>query len=414
MFWAMLEQSSSDGQSVEVPSKDPNEVMPWDEPEWRTGWRAFFDEERRIDGGRGGFGIVLQVVERATGQRFALKHLQSNDAESRARFKREIEQQKRLKHPHVIAVCRHGDDFDWYTMPIANGSLAEFAPELSDDEIADVIDHAARALDAAHKLGIVHRDIKPANILLERALPGDPRAWMVSDFGLARASRGDSGNLKTTAAAGTPGYIAPELFINPHENATPVSDVFSLGRTLAFLTTGHHPKGLEPSPSHGVWSKLVEQMTELQVDRRMQTMEDVIKGVFDVKRALCAERKARWGKPQVVIGSMTVGWREDRVIWTIVNQARGEHLELRIVDIDADMTQGEVRLTLSRLETLAFVTRHFFEPDEFNSGGVVYRLTDEAVQYAARNIDRLTAAYRGDGNDRPAEFEHVVRGRDRT
>jgi serine/threonine protein kinase len=411
----MLEQSSSGGQSVEVPSKDPNEVLPWEQPDWRTGWREFYDQEHRIDGGRGGFGIVSQVVERETDRRFALKYLQSSDAESRARFKREIEQQLRLAdNPNVIRVCRHGDDFDWYTMPLAAGCLSDFAAELSDDEIADVIEQIARALYRAHEFGIVHRDIKPGNILQEATATWEPIRWLVCDFGMARAPRGESGNLKTTAAMGTPGYIAPELFISPHENATPAADVFSLGRTLAFLTTGHHPKGLEPSPAPGIWSKLVEQMTELQTDKRTQSMADVIEHVYEVRRALRAQRKARWGKPQVGVGSITLGWREDRVIWTIVNEAPGEQLELRPVNIDADLTAGEVRLTLCRLETLGYVTRHSLAGDEFNGSSVVYRLTDEAVQYAAANLDRLTAVYRGDGSDRPAEFEHVVRGRGRS
>lgn len=46
-----------------------------------------------------------------------------------------------------------------------------------------IIEQVAKALDAAHKVGLVHRDVKPSNILLE----DDDFAYLI-DFGIARAT----------------------------------------------------------------------------------------------------------------------------------------------------------------------------------------------------------------------------------
>jgi serine/threonine-protein kinase len=75
------------------------------------------------------------------------------------------------------------------------------------EEAIRITAEAGRALDYAHREGVIHRDIKPENILL--TLDGDT---LVADFGIARALGGPNENRLTQAglALGTPAYMAPE------------------------------------------------------------------------------------------------------------------------------------------------------------------------------------------------------------
>ncbi len=129
------------------------------------------------------------------------------------RFRREITTAARLQHPHILSVHDSGetDGLLWYTMPYVRGeSLRDRLKRdrrLPLDEALRITSEAGRALDYAHREGVIHRDIKPENILL--TLDGDT---LVADFGIARALGSPSENRLTQAglALGTPAYMAPE------------------------------------------------------------------------------------------------------------------------------------------------------------------------------------------------------------
>ncbi len=96
----------------------------------------------------------------------------------------------------------------------------------------------ARALDYAHRQGVVHRDIKPENILL--TLDGDT---LVADFGIARAltrGAGDEQLTETGLAIGTPAYMSPEQAAGD-KGVDARTDVYSLGAVLYELLAGEPP-----------------------------------------------------------------------------------------------------------------------------------------------------------------------------
>nr|XP_028954979.1 PR5-like receptor kinase [Malus domestica] len=74
---------------------------------------------------------------------------------------------------------------------------------------------------------ILHFDIKPHNILLD-----DNYVPKVSDFGLARLCPVDDSSLTLTAARGTIGYIAPELFYKNIGGVSNKADIYSFGMLL--------------------------------------------------------------------------------------------------------------------------------------------------------------------------------------
>ena len=100
---------------------------------------------------------------------------------------------------------------------------------------ARIAETLARAMDVAHRRGIVHRDIKPANVLL--AGDGTPK---IADFGLVKRLEGGSAQTGTGWILGSPSYMAPEQTTGA-EKAGPAADQYALGATLYEMLTGRPP-----------------------------------------------------------------------------------------------------------------------------------------------------------------------------
>src|SRR3546814_19898821 len=85
------------------------------------------------DLGSGGFADVYRAADKKTGDTVAIKVLRdvgSIDAEAIKRFRRELRIMQDLTHSNVVPVLSDGDtsaDQIWYAMPIAQGSLSDFA-----------------------------------------------------------------------------------------------------------------------------------------------------------------------------------------------------------------------------------------------------------------------------------------------
>jgi serine/threonine-protein kinase len=110
-----------------------------------------------------------------------------------------------------------------------------------------MVERLARAVDSAHRLGIVHGDVKPENILCTRN-DGELRVKL-ADFGIA-TSLAEEARADGDPAIGTPGYMAPEQWRDrrkPDER----SDVYCLGGTLYRLLAGKPPHGQRPAADGG-------------------------------------------------------------------------------------------------------------------------------------------------------------------
>jgi Ca-activated chloride channel family protein len=186
--------------------------------------------------GRGATGIVYAAYDTHLDRSVAIKLLVSTgDAlTSPERFQREARTTARLAHPNIVAVHDVGR--------IASG-VAEGAPYLImelltggswRDRMADgpppheftitAMAGVAKALAAAHAVGITHRDIKPANVLLSAS--GEAK---LADFGIAKSAEA-TGLTRPGEIVGTLAYTAPEC-LDGHP-ATPASDIWSFGVML--------------------------------------------------------------------------------------------------------------------------------------------------------------------------------------
>jgi serine/threonine protein kinase len=195
--------------------------------------------------GRGGMGAVYLAHELALDRDVAIKVLPPDQAgapQLRDRFKREARIAARLNHPYIVPLHTFGevDGLVYFVMGFVTGeSLASRlhrVGRLDTEEARTLLLHMADALDYAHRQGVVHRDIKPDNILIDEA-SGFP---MLTDFGIAKATMGDTQLTTAGQFMGTPDYMSPEQVSGKHE-VGPASDLYSLGIVGYEMLSGQLP-----------------------------------------------------------------------------------------------------------------------------------------------------------------------------
>jgi eukaryotic-like serine/threonine-protein kinase len=189
----------------------------------------------------GGMGVVWRATDLVLRRTVAVKTMLSrfdDEPGFARRFESEARIMASLHHPGLVEVYDYGVSDDgrvYLVMQCVNGeplSRRLEAGPLGVDETLSILGQTARALEAAHRHGIVHRDVKPANLLVEP----DATVRLV-DFGIARAPTASA----TTAhrVVGTALYMAPEQAMA--RTVTPATDVYALGAVAHHCLTGSPP-----------------------------------------------------------------------------------------------------------------------------------------------------------------------------
>jgi serine/threonine protein kinase len=201
--------------------------------------------------GEGRTGQVFRARDAKTGERVAVKLLHKPLCivpEPVRRFAREFEATSRIDHPNVVRSIAFGQESDgeyagthYLVMELLDGRKLDDvlkAGRLDADRAVRIALDVAKALAAAHELGIVHRDVEPSNVVLSRS-KGKEIA-KVLDFGLARLQSSNEEALTDVGVRlGTPEYMSPEYVESG--DLEPRSDVYALGVLLYTMLTGVAP-----------------------------------------------------------------------------------------------------------------------------------------------------------------------------
>jgi serine/threonine protein kinase/tetratricopeptide (TPR) repeat protein len=195
---------------------------------------------------KGGMGEVWRGIHTDQGVPVAIKVMTGRRARNQkyiAAFRNEVESVARLDHPGVVIIFDHGNvsreaaaatndrlvaGSPYLVMELAShGALDRLRRTLGWSELKLLLMGLLDALAHAHARGVVHRDLKPSNVLMSG--PTDARPGMkLTDFGLAHALDSQREGTRESRA-GTPRYMAPELFEGRFRDYGPWTDLYALG-----------------------------------------------------------------------------------------------------------------------------------------------------------------------------------------
>src|SRR5580704_9047997 len=197
---------------------------------------------------RGGMGIVYEAEDEKLSRRIALKCAKSG---FNKRLPPEVRHASEIGHTNVCKIFEihtastRGGEIDFLTMEFLDGET--LAARLSrgrlpEAEARAIARQICAGLAEAHRNRVVHGDLKSNNVILTEDADGGVRA-VITDFGLARKPPAPAGNnaggAGSSAAGGTPDYMAPELWSG--EKPSMASDVYALGVILYELAASHRP-----------------------------------------------------------------------------------------------------------------------------------------------------------------------------
>jgi len=282
--------------------------------------------------GEGAMARVYKAYDPKIARTLAIKLLKSHllaDDEYRIRFFREAKGAGILSHPNIVTVFDVGeeDNHPFLAMEWVEGTtLADVLKggrKFTAKEVVEIGIQLVRALDYAHRKGIVHRDVKPGNVMLVK----DSLTVKVADFGICRIAEADTHvqgqQTQMGDVLGTPHYMSPEQVLG--EKVDSRSDLFSAGVVLYQLLTGALPfegdslisvafkitksdppsiDKVRPELPLGL-RRVIDRALKKQPEKRYQTGEEFAQALIAVGRDL-TEDEAKKGSGRGI--TLSVRW----------------------------------------------------------------------------------------------------------
>jgi serine/threonine protein kinase len=194
--------------------------------------------------GKGATSAVYLANDPFAGRQVAVKLVEAEalgDKEHGRRFQKlfltEASLAGKLQHPHIVSIfdAEADDEGSYIVMEYVEGGTLEQYCRVDNllpvPRTIEIVFKCGKALDFAHRYGIIHRDIKPANILI-----GEGSDIKISDFGAAISLASETTQV---TGVGSPAYMSPEQVRDQSLNHQ--TDIFSLGVVMYQLLTGRLP-----------------------------------------------------------------------------------------------------------------------------------------------------------------------------
>jgi eukaryotic-like serine/threonine-protein kinase len=194
----------------------------------------------------GGMGIVYEVMDEKLGRRVAIKCAKAGFGKQ---LPPEVRHAREISHPNVCKIFEihsastdHGE-IDSISMEYLEGETltARLRRRPSSKTEARTIARQLFAdLSEAHRNNVIHGDLKSNNVILATG-PDESARALIMDFGLARMPGASGVSASSAGPAGTPDYMAPELWRGTRASVASVSSVPNWG-----IGEGQNPKLLKP------------------------------------------------------------------------------------------------------------------------------------------------------------------------
>ncbi|KAL1196900.1 putative L-type lectin-domain containing receptor kinase S.5 [Cardamine amara subsp. amara] len=260
-----------------------------------------FSPENKL--GQGGFGMVFRG--KWEGIDIAVKRVSEKSRQGKQEFISEITTIGNLNHRNLVKLlgwCYERKEFLLVYEYMPNGSLDRYLSledksrsNLTWETRKNIIKGLSQALEYLHngcEKRILHRDIKASNVMLDLEYNAK-----LGDFGLARMiQQSEMTHHSTKEIAGTPGYMAPETFLNGR--ATVETDVYSFGVLMLEVVSGKKPNYVLVNQNHNNYNNsIVNWLWELYrngtimnaADPRMESVfnEEEMKSILLLGLACC-------------------------------------------------------------------------------------------------------------------------------
>ncbi len=298
--------------------------------------------------GQGAMGVVYKARDPFIGRLVALKTITTGLTEDPVllqRFYQEARSAGALEHPNIVTIYELGKEGEtpFIAMQFLEGEsldkLLERGSAVTLSQKISFIVYVCRALEYAHKRGVVHRDIKPGNVMVTT-----DGAVKVVDFGIARL--GDTGKTQTGLMIGTLGYMSPQQFRNTPADAR--SDIWAVGIMFYEMLAGQRPFGgdnpgnlmmnimMQEAPSLTVAAPgtpedvaaIIERMLKKEIDQRFQSMEEVL-----------ADLEPLWRRHQHAEVSVMV--QDGEALFKAGNLAAAQDILIKACKLDTNFTQAK-------------------------------------------------------------------------
>ncbi|HCE44552.1 MAG TPA: hypothetical protein DET40_13480 [Lentisphaeria bacterium] len=300
--------------------------------------------------GEGSIGAVYFAQQRSLDRNVALKILSKKytNAKGMASFLAEARAAAKLSHPNLVQALSVGDDDGtlFMAMTYVRGETVKAKvkrdKKIPVDEALHIIQQVAEALHYAwEESKLIHRDVKPENIMLD-----EDGVAKLTDLGLAMHQADWYQGMEIS---GSPSYMSPEQFIGDKLDTR--SDVYSLGISLYQMLSGKLPFDAstlnsmakqhfyqKPTPLNKIdafipakVNALVKKMIEKHPDNRFQSMDELLKQIWEVRQTTAPSK-------DLVPDVHTVSIK--RLDYTLQTESKEKREKLKLDDLENKKRTG--------------------------------------------------------------------------